>query len=276
MKQTFLGMTVWVHHKGGSSKEEMNRANDLEAARNQMLQSSFNMALQRYGVAQPLIEAQIQNRGMLPETEAAMRSQALQGLGQQYSNLQGQLSQQLAARGLTGGQFGAGGGAVAKGFGELGALEAGQQSNLLNQIQMAKAQNLNNVLGMELGSAGQLQNAALGFGQQGVGALGIGQQAAQAAEQASTGFWGSVIGGLAGLGTAGIGKIPCWVAAELYGGWLAPEVSILRHFIFGTWWMKPFAWLYMQFGERWAKHIRHAPRSRYYTKKLFNWFLAHG
>ena len=276
VKQTFLGMTVWVHHKGGSSKDEMGRANELEAQRNQMLQQQLNLQTQQLGMVNPQLNAIIQAGGMLPQQEAAMRSQALQGLGQQYSNLQGQLTQQLAARGLTGGQFGAGGGAVAKGFGELGALEAGQQSNLLNQIQLAKGQNLMGALQTGLGEAGMLGSQALGFGQQGVGALGIGQQAAQAAEQASTGFWGSVIGGLAGLGTAGIGKIPCWVAAELYGGWLAPEVTILRHFIFGTWWMKSFAWLYMQFGERWAKHIRHAPKARYYTKKLFNWFLAHG
>ena len=207
MKQTFLGMTVWVHHKGGSSKAEMQRANELEDQRNQLLQSSFNMALQRYGVAQPLIEAQIQNRGLLPETEAAMRSQALQGLGQQYSNLQGQLSQQLAARGLTGGQYGAGGGAVAKGFGELGALQAGQQSELLNQLQLAKAQNLQGALGMELGLGGQLQNAALGFGGQGVSSLGIGQQAAQAAGQEQTGFWGSLFGGLSGLAGKAAGNL---------------------------------------------------------------------
>jgi hypothetical protein len=199
MKQTFLGMTIWVHHKGGSSKAEMSRANQLEDQRNQMLQQQLNLQTQQLGIVNPQLQAIIQNQGLLPQTEAAMRSQALQGLGKQYSNLSGQLSQQLAARGLTGGQYGAGGGAVAKGFGELGALEAGQQSNLLNQIQLAKAQNLQGALGMGLGEAGMLGSQALGFGGQGVSSLGIGQQAAQAAGQEQTGFWGSLFGSLSGL-----------------------------------------------------------------------------
>lgn len=203
-KHDFLGMTVHACHKGSNSQSQMNLADQLEAQRNQLLQSQLQMQQQQLAIANPVLQRIIQAGGMLPEQEAAMRSQAIQGLGQQYQSLQGQLGQQLAARGITGGTN-AGAGAVASGFGQLGALEAGQESSLLNQIQLAKGQGLQQALGTTLGEAGMFGQQALGFGQQGVGALGIGQQAGQAADQASTGFWGSLFGGLAGLGSSAIG-----------------------------------------------------------------------
>lgn len=206
MRDYFLGCTVHVHHKGGNSQQEMQRANQLEDQRNQLMTQQLQMQQQQLAIANPVLKQIIQAGGMLPAQEAAMRTQALQGLGQQYSNLQGQLGQALTARGITGGQF-AGGGDIARNFGQLGALEAGQQSELLNQIQLAKGQGLNQALGTTLGEAGMFGSQATGFGGQGVNALGIGQQAGKAADEASTGFWGSMFGALGSLGSAGIGKI---------------------------------------------------------------------
>lgn len=181
--------------KGGNSAAELARANQI---------SSQQLALQQQqlAMANPSLQAIIQNGGMLPAQEAAMRSQAINGLGQQYQSLYGNLSQTLAARGITGGQN-AGAGALAQSFGSLGAMEAGQQSQLLNQIQLAKGQNLNTALGMSLGEA-------QGTGSLGVQALGQGVQAAQATDQAQTGFWGSLVGGLAGLGGAALGRMKPW------------------------------------------------------------------
>lgn len=202
-KETFLGMTVHQCHKGGNSKSEMNRANQLEDQRNNLLQQQLQMQQKQLAMVNPSLNAIIQAGGMLPQQEAAMRTQAMQGLGQQYQDLQGQIGQQLAARGIVGGTN-AGAGAVARSYGQLGAAEAGQQSDLLNQIQLAKGQGLMGALQTGLGEAGMFGNQATQFGGQGVNALGIGQQAANAADQASTGFWGSVFGGLAGLGSSAI------------------------------------------------------------------------
>jgi hypothetical protein len=83
-------------------------------------------------------------------------------------------------------------------------MEAGQQSELLNQIQLAKGQGLMGALQTGLGEAGMFGSQATGFGSQGIGALGQGVTAANNADQASTGFWGSLMGGLAGLGGIGI------------------------------------------------------------------------
>lgn len=199
MRDHFLGFTVHVHHKGGNSQQEMQKANALSQQQLNIMQQQLTMQANQLGMVNPTLQSIIQAGGMLPAQEAAMRTQALQGLGQQYSGLEGQIGQQLTARGLTGGQF-AGGGGIAQQFGQLGAMEAGQQSELLNQIQLAKGQNLMGALQTGLGEAGMFGSQALGFGGQGVNALGIGQQAGQAADQASTGFWGSLIGGLTGLG----------------------------------------------------------------------------
>jgi hypothetical protein len=203
MKETFLGFTVHVHHKGGNSQQEMNNANAQQAQQNALMQQQLQMQQNQLGMVNPALQQILANGGMLPAQQAAMTTQATQGLGQQYQALQGQLSQALTARGITGG-MNAGGGAIAKNFGELGALEAGQQSNLLNQIQLAKGQGLQGAIGLGLGEGSMFGQQALGFGNQAGNALGSGVTAASNADQAQTGFWGSLIGGLAGLGGSGL------------------------------------------------------------------------
>ena len=194
----------WELAKGGNSQDEMARANQISDQQMQLMKQQLSMQQNQLNMVNPSLQALIQNGGMMPGQEAAMRTQAMQGLGQNYQQLQGQLAQQLQARGITGGGM-AGGGQIAQGFGQLGAMEAGQQSELLNQIQMQKGNQLMGALGMGLGEGGMYGSQAMGFGGQGVNALGIGQQAGQAADQASTGFWGSMLGALGGLGGAAIG-----------------------------------------------------------------------
>lgn len=246
----------WAECKGGNSQAEMDRANQISQQQLQMQQQYFNEV-------NPTIQSIINNGGMLPSQQSAMTSQLINGLGQQYQNLYSNLSSSLAARGITGGQN-AGAGQLAQSFGSLGAQEAGQMSQGLQNIQLAKGQNLMGALG--LGSSN-----ALGIGGQGVQALGIGTQAAQAADQAQTGFWGSLVGGLAGLGSAGILK--CWVAAELYGGWFTPETIAIRKWLTVTWYMAPFTFVYLRIGKRWAAAIRRYPMLKRSSKRLFDWFL---
>jgi len=272
MRQQFMGCTVHVHHKGGNSQQEMTRANQLSDQQNQLMQKQLAMQQNQFNMVNPQLQSIISNGGMDPKIEAAMRSQAMNSLPQQYNNLYGQLNNQLVQRGVTGGGM-AGGGDIARQFGALGSAEAGQQAGMLSNIQLQKQQGLYQAMGEALGIGGmQGQNVGT-FNSGSVNALGQGVNAANNADQASTGFWGSMFGALGSLGSAGIGKIPCWVAAELYGGWFAPETVSIRNWLFGTWYMLPFAALYSAVGERWAALIRRNSWARRATKRLFDLFL---
>lgn len=136
-----------------------------------------------------------------------MRSNALNQIGAGEQQAIGSINQNLVARGITGGQN-AGSGDIARNYGALQQGLLGQTAQSLNDIQLAKGQGLNNALNTALGVGGLYGNQALGFGSQGVSALGSGVQAANNADQATTGFWGSLVGGLAGLGGAALGPHP--------------------------------------------------------------------
>lgn len=261
---------AWELAKGGNSQSEMQQANQVSQQQLQLQQQQLQMQQKQLGMVNPSLQAIISNGGMLPAQQAAMTTQAMNGLGQQYQNLYGSLSSTLAARGLTGGQN-AGGGGIAASFGALGAQQAGQESQLLNDIQLQKGQQLQGALGMGLGEGSMYGSQAGQAGGLGVGALGSAVTAANNADQAQTGFWGSLVGGLAGLGSAGILK--CWVAAELYGGWFAPETVTIRAWLFSTWYMAPFCFFYRIMGRRWAELIRQKPMLRRSTKLLFDLFL---
>ena len=207
MRDTFLGFTVHCHHKGGNSQNEMNQANQLSQQQQQIMQQQLGLQQQQLGMVNPTLQKIISNGGMLPSEQAALTAQAINTVPQQYNQLVGQLNNQLVQRGVTGGQN-AGGGQIAQQFGALGAAEAGQQQQLMSNIQLQKAQGLQGALNTAIGIGGQYGQQALGFGQQGVGALGIGQQAAAQADQNQTGFWGALTGGLAGLGSSVINQNP--------------------------------------------------------------------
>jgi len=168
--------------KGGSSQQEMDRANQLQDQQLQMLQNQLNMA-------NPSLNSIIQNGGMTPEQEAAMKSIALNSLPQTYNNAVGQINNALVARGVTGGNM-AGGGGIAKGFESLFQQEGKQQSDLLSQIQVDKSQGLNQALSMALGLAPTFNQGATSALQSGVTAAGN-------VDAAKTGFWGSLMGAIA-------------------------------------------------------------------------------
>src|SRR5229473_3438836 len=83
-RDSYLYDGPWELAKGGNSQAEMQKANALSQDQINIMKQTFAMAQQRYATAQPLLDSLIQNKGMLPETEAAARTQAMQGLGQQY------------------------------------------------------------------------------------------------------------------------------------------------------------------------------------------------
>ena len=206
MRDTFLGMTIHVHHKGGNSQAEMQKANQISQQQLDLQRQQLQMQQNQLAMVNPSLQQIIQNGGMLPAQEAAMRSAALNQTGAGEQQAIGAINQSLVARGLTGGNM-AGGGGVGQDFAALQQGLLGNEMQGLQNIQLAKGQGLMGALQTGLGEAGMYGSQALGFGQQGIGALGQGVTAANAADQAQTGFWGSLIGGLAGLGSAGIGKI---------------------------------------------------------------------
>lgn len=117
-------------------------------------------------------------------------------------------------------------------------------------------------------------------GQQAQGALNSQTQIAN-----QPGFWDQLAMGAlqagAQVGSAYAGRPPgsCWVAAELYGGWQADEVALLRHWIFDIWRQRSFvgwvfASLYARYGERWAGVIHSHPWLRKLTKNRFDCMLA--
>lgn len=85
---------------------------------------------------------------------------------------------------------------------------------------------------------------------------------------------GGAASGAGGLTTA----IKCWIAAEVYNGWLDPRVSLVRSWIFGDF-AKSFtgsmvAWTYLRFGERLAEAIRQHPVLRRPFKAIFDCVLS--
>lgn len=272
MKQTFLGVTVHVHHKGGNSQQEMQTANQVSAQQLATQNKMLNDMFAEIGITNPQIKDIINNGGLDAKTEAAMRSSAMAQTGQQAQQAIGAINQNLVARGITGGTN-AGSGDIARNYGALEQGLLGQQAQNLQGIQQFKAQNLNTALGMGLQTASLFGGQGLGAGQQGVGALGIGQQAANAADQASTGFWGSLVGGLAGLGSAGIGKIPCWAARAVYGenDWRPVYIWARWNLAAGnSWFYRLLMALYLVAGEPLAFAIRRVPRMKRLFRSIFD------
>lgn len=207
MRDFFFGVTVHCHHKGGNSQQEMQKANALSQQQLQLMQSQLAMQQKQLGMVNPSLQAILNNGGMLPAQEAAMRSAALNQVGAGETQAIGNVNNALLARGMTGGQN-AGAGGIAANYGALNAMLQNQAATGLQNVEMAKGQGLQSAMGLGLGEGQMFGQQATTFGGQGVNALGIGQQAGQAADQASTAFWGSLVGGLAGLGGAALGPHP--------------------------------------------------------------------
>lgn len=193
----------WALAKGERSKQEQALANARLAQQDATAQQQLMMQQGQINMVNPTLQRIIAAGGLTPETEAAMRTTALSTLPDQYRNLYSGLSSSLRQRGITGGQF-AGGGQIAQGFGALGAEQARTQANLLNNVQLQKEQGLYNAMGTTLGIGGMYgQNYGTATGG-GSSSLNTGQQAAKAADEASTSFWGSLLGAVGGVASSAV------------------------------------------------------------------------
>jgi hypothetical protein len=85
----------------------------------------------------------------------------------------------------------------------------------------------------------------------------------------------SALGSL-GTGAGAVGlKAPCWIAAEVYGGWDDPRVALVRHWIFNVWAAESrIGWLvsrlYLRVGQPVAKMLRHSAWLKRGFRKLFD------
>lgn len=244
----------------GDSKQQMGTNNSVAAQQ---------LALQQKQLAQynDYMKQILAGGGYLPGVKAALTSTAIQQIPGAYQNIAKAMQTQALTRGTQGGGAQPGSGLGASGYGQLLSAEEQAKSNSLNQI---TSQGQNNIAGAE---AGGLQAAGI-YSNAGTSALGDATSAANNSTNATTGMVGSIIGG--GLGV--LGKVinpigPCWVAAELYGGWLANETNTIRHWLLTTWWMQPFVSFYRIVGPKWAALIRRNNTARAITKGLFDLFL---
>jgi len=225
--------------KGGNSKSEMNQANQLQTQEMALMQqqlAQLNQTLSPFLTANQQLMQNTQNvvginnqilsnGGLTPQQQQAFTAQAINQATQGYGNAVGQINNALVARGLSGGQFGAGGGGIAQQYGQLGAALGGQMQNAIGGINNLKFQSFENALNMnaglfqnsmqnQLAAAGLYGNLTGGFNTGGLDALRSGVTAAGNVDQAQsaelgafTGLAGNILGGFTGGIGQGLGRM---------------------------------------------------------------------
>ena len=209
------------------------------------------------GKLQPMID---KPTGYSPEALTTMRTSATDTLSDAYQNAQ---------RALQNKEFTQGGRDLPSGINDqidaaLLTAEAKDKANAQNTITLndenLKQSNYWNAMNVLSGNVASQFNP-LGY----AGAATSGSNAVAGLSQAVTNSQqtglGALFGGLAGgvFGAAGqaggFGKLFCWIAARLYGGWDNPRTQLVRWYLltdFGKkWYGAPVVALYAQIGQ-WA------------------------
>lgn len=269
--------------KGGNSQAEMQNADQQRAMEDRLAQQQLNLQKQQLSAVNAVVDPAIQAGGFFPGQEAAMTSLLTNNLANQYRNAVANTNQSLVARGLSGGQIGAGGGGVAGSFGLMNAMLGNQQQQGLSQIQLDKANQLQGLLGLKLGIGSQYGGNIGTFNSGATGALNAGVTAANNADQAQTSWLGPTLGALTGLGgkityggSSGFG-FGCWAAEACYGSWEDPRVKFVRarlwdrainELIF-----KVIVVVYMCIGKTVAKFIRRFGWFKLLMTEVFDRFI---
>lgn len=133
----------------------------------------------------------------------------------------------------------------------------------------------NTANGLLANTQAQNQNSATANN---AGAAGTNTSLYGTASQQTPTALGTILGtagtlaGAAATAYAGGGK-PCWVAAEIFGGWHEPRTMLVREWLMknfsGHWLMK----LYIRFGERLALEVRRHRSARWIFTRVFNALL---
>lgn len=95
-----------------------------------------------------------------------------------------------------------------------------------------------------------------------------------AAQQSWGNILGSALGSIGTIGSAGIGKIPCWIAAELYGGWNVLPTRLIREWLSTEFVKNPLGAvlvaLYRRYGQQVARRMRHSAALKAIFRPVFN------
>jgi hypothetical protein len=247
---------VWEHQyqtyhgdvdllKGSNSQAEQQAADAQRAQENAT--ANAQLALQQgqlsavNAAVDPTIQSILQGQtpGVLSGLENSLTASYMNQLPATFANAQGAINNSLVARGVTGGQQGAGGGAIGQNYGQLAAMMGAlQQQGATNTALTMNAQKLGllqNDLGLKMGIANQYGSNFGNANNAAIGSLNAGVTAANNADQAQTSWMGPVIGGLTGLAgratyssSGGFGFGGCWIAKECYGSWSDIRVQFIR------------------------------------------------
>jgi hypothetical protein len=239
--------------------------------------------------------------GFSPVGLAALRAQAVEGVNQQFAGAEESLKTELARRGLRTNMTPISGESVRR-IAELAGARARAGAGALRGVNIAneqqRLQNLFNALNIAAGHPANPAAAINAFSslantqQQEPGSLGgailasLLGAAASAAGQTLGNQLGRLFGGGGSSGglrlPAGVqptfpgggSSFPCWVAAELYGGWDAPRTIQVRRWLMESEIpsVQAFLAMYREIGQFWAEAIKHDGKLRLATKKLFDSF----
>ena len=221
----------------------------------------------------PILQAGPSQTGFSQSQENAMRTQNTETVATDYAQAQRATAQILAAKG--GGNTFLPSSTTANilaGNANAAAATRAQGENQITQQNYAQGyQNWNTAANVLGSTAGILNPTSYS------GAANTGGSAAStsAAAVAASNFapWGAALGALGAVGAGAVTKIPCWIAAEIYGGWYDPRTVLIRHWLTenftGHWLLN----LYIRFGERVAAMVRKNRPVRWFFTRIFNQFL---
>jgi len=244
-------------------------------AEDQKLQQQFS------SIYSPILAKGPNQQGFSSQEEQDLNAQAVEGTAENYQGAAKAVNEKLAAEG--GGTNPLESGPQAQLQEEVASSAAGTESQEENQInEQNYAQGYNEFEGAtgaleseegNLNPAGY-ENAATGAGSAASTTANEIAQENDSWENAALGAVGAIGGGLAGNTSLFASKTPCWIAAELWGGWDEPRVMKVRLWIHCylvyTRTGKVLFPLYMRYGEKTAQVIRRWPWLKCIFRPVFN------
>jgi hypothetical protein len=223
-----------------------------------------------YGSLEPQLQAEAAApSGYTPSQIASQNTAAQQSAGGTQAGAVGAGGLYSARTRNAGGAQAAIGSASRAAGANLSKAAVGTQVNNAN-LQQSQRQSA-------LGGLEGLNSTEMGGG---LNALGLSNQALAGADQSAVNNpWMKLL--TSGIGAGGQaaqgyfqGQGPCWIAAELYGGWNDPRTIIVRQWIFGEFSKSAVGSVvckaYSRFGERIAAAIHARPILRKPFKVLFD------
>lgn len=224
---------------------------------------------QMKSVYDPILAAGPNQEGFSPEEKTSMESTAIEGTATNYQNAAKAVNEQLAAEGggnIPGGTTGA----QEQLKEEVATSAAAQLSSEQEQITQADyatgQQNFAQATAAEENTSGQYNPTS--FESNATTAGSAAETTAAAIVNENNSWMNAALGAAGSIGSAAVTQVgenwgTCWVAAEIFGGWLDPRTVKVRR------WVKVesqktlrgriAASLYRRYGERLACYIHGNP-----------------